>query len=143
MDMTDTKARRRARPRPEQHHPNQPRPGQPRPDLGPERTWHDHRDLPIAGTQPQRSSSAGDVVLAYLRLQVHALKSLEPMVRADEFDAVHQMRVATRRLRAAFRSFGQVIPCSDSERLAGELSACKRLRARLGSGLPAPATVSG
>ncbi len=147
VNTTDTKARRRARPRPEQHHPNQhhpnqhhpnqPRQGQPRqgqarpdqhrpdqhrPDQGPERAWHDHQDLPIAGTQPWRSSSAGDVVLAYLRLQVHALKSLDPMVRADEFDAVHQMRVATRRLRATLRSFGQVIPRSDGEPLAGELS---------------------
>jgi len=61
------------------------------------------------------------VVLAYLRLQAHALKSLAPMVRADEFDAVHQMRVTTRRLRASLRSFGQVIPRSDTERLAAEL----------------------
>ena len=61
------------------------------------------------------------MVLAYLRAQAGALKSLEPMVRADEFDAVHQMRVATRRLRATLRSFGQVIPRSDTERLAGEL----------------------
>src|SRR5271166_3376151 len=75
----------------------------------------------IAGTQPRRSASAGDVVLAYLRLQAAALRSLEPMVRADEFDAVHQMRITTRRLRAALRSFGQVIPRSDTERLAAEL----------------------
>ncbi len=132
VNTTDTKARHRARPRPEQHHPNQPRQGQARPDKhrpdqhrpdqGPERAWHDHQDLPIAGTQPRHSSSAGDVVLAYLRLQVHALKSLDPMVRADEFDAVHQMRVATRRLRATLRSFGQVIPRSDGEPLTGELS---------------------
>ena|SRR5271165_821457 len=75
----------------------------------------------IAGTEPQRSASAGDVVLAYLRLQAAALRSLEPMVRADEFDAVHQMRITTRRLRAALRSFGQVIPRSDTERLAAAL----------------------
>jgi len=119
VNTTQTKARRHTRddagptqrPRPEQHHPEQ----------APERAGHDHRDLPIAGTQPGRSASAGVVVLAYLRLQAHALKSLEPMVRADEFDAVHQMRVATRRLRATLRSFGQVIPRSDTEQLAGEL----------------------
>jgi len=75
----------------------------------------------IAGTRPRRDSSAGDVVLAYLRLQAHALKTLEPKVRADEFDAVHQMRVATRRLRAALRTFGHVIPRADSEHLASEL----------------------
>src|SRR5271165_4139532 len=130
-NTTQTKARRQARPRPEQHRPEQHRPEQRSPEQrspeqrsaeqGPERAWHDHRDLPIAGTQPRRSSSAGDVVLAHLRLQAHALKSLEPMVRADEFDAVHQMRVTTRRLRATLRSFGQVIPRSDTERLAAEL----------------------
>ena len=61
------------------------------------------------------------MVLAYLRVHAATLKSLEPAVRADEFDAVHQMRVATRRLRAVLRSFGPVIPRSDSQRLAGEL----------------------
>jgi CHAD domain-containing protein len=75
----------------------------------------------IAGTRPSRDSSAGDVVLAYLRTQAHTLKTLEPAVRADEFDSVHQMRVATRRLRAVLRTFGQVIPRTDSEHLAGEL----------------------
>jgi CHAD domain-containing protein len=75
----------------------------------------------IAGTQPRRASSAGDVVLAYLRTQAHTLASLEPLVRADAFDSVHQMRVATRRLRATFRSFGTVIPRADSEHAAAEL----------------------
>jgi CHAD domain-containing protein len=124
VNTTQTKARRHTRddagptqrPRLEQHHPEQHHPEQ-----GSERDGQDRRNLPIAGTQPRRSASAGVVVLAYLRLQAHALKSLEPMVRADEFDAVHQMRVATRRLRATLRSFGQVIPRSDTERLAGEL----------------------
>ena len=88
---------------------------------GPGRAWHEHRDLPVAGSRPRRSASAGNVVLAYLRLQAHELRSLEPMARADTPDAVHQMRVATRRLRATLRSFGQVIPRSDTERLAGEL----------------------
>src|SRR5271168_3295702 len=75
----------------------------------------------ITGTRPPRDSSAGDVVLAYLRIQAHTLKTLEPAVRADEFDSVHQMRVATRRLRAVLRTFGQVIPRTDSEHLAAEL----------------------
>jgi len=75
----------------------------------------------IAGTRPRRSSSAGEVVLAYLRQQAHALRSLEPMVRADEFDSVHQMRVASRRLRSTLRSFGTVISRSDAKHLAAEL----------------------
>ena len=79
------------------------------------------RPAVIAGTEPPRDSSAGDMVLAYLRIHAHALKTLEPRVRADEFDSVHQMRVASRRLRATLRTYRQVIPRTDSEHLAGEL----------------------
>ena len=75
VNTTQTKARRHARPRPEQHRPEQHGTEQRRPEQGPERAWHDHRDLAIAGTQPRRSSSAGDVVLAYLRLQADARKT--------------------------------------------------------------------
>src|SRR6267154_1259244 len=53
---------------------------------------------PVAGSRPK--PSAADVVKAYLKVQVASLRSLEPKVRADEFDSVHQMRVTTRRLRA-------------------------------------------
>jgi CHAD domain-containing protein len=80
--------------------------------------------LPVAaqvGTKPSHSSSAGEALQAYLRRQVAVLSSLEPKVRADEFDAVHQMRVATRRLRAVLRSFGDVIPRSRTQMVADEL----------------------
>src|SRR5215467_9104098 len=50
---------------------------------------------PIAGSKPKPSASAAEVVQAYLKIQVATLRSLEPKVRADEFDSVHQMRVAT------------------------------------------------
>jgi CHAD domain-containing protein len=79
------------------------------------------RQTVIAGTRPRPSSSASDAVLAYLRTQAHALTSLEPRARADEFDSVHQMRVAVRRLRATLRTFDQVISVTDSEHLDGEL----------------------
>jgi len=87
----------------------------------PERAWHDHRDLPVAGTRPAPSASAAEVLTAYIKVQVAALRSLEPKVRADEFDSVHQMRVATRRLRATLRSFGKVIPRSATGKVAAEL----------------------
>jgi CHAD domain-containing protein len=79
------------------------------------------RPVPVAGTRPRPSASAAEVVTAYLKAQVAALRSLEPQVRADEFDSVHQMRVATRRLRATLRSFGQVIPRSQTSEVAAEL----------------------
>lgn len=49
--------------------------------------------------------SAGAIVLAYLRDQVDHLKEHDPKVRVDEEDAVHQMRVASRRLRSALATF--------------------------------------
>jgi len=76
---------------------------------------------PIAGSRPKPSASAAEVVQAYLKVQVAKLRSLEPEVRADEFDSVHQMRVATRRLRATLRSFGMVIPRPATAKVAGEL----------------------
>src|SRR2546429_2931778 len=76
---------------------------------------------PIAGTRPKPSASAADVVKAHLKVQVATLRSLEPKVRADEFDSVHQMRVTTRRLRATLRSFGTVIPRSATRKVAAEL----------------------
>jgi CHAD domain-containing protein len=79
------------------------------------------RPAPIAGSRPKPSASAAEVVQAYLKVQVATLRSLEPKVRADEFDSVHQMRVATRRLRATLRSFGMVIPRPATAKVAGEL----------------------
>jgi CHAD domain-containing protein len=68
-----------------------------------------------------RRSSAGDVVLAYLREQVTALKRHDPGVRRDEHDAVHQMRVATRRLRSALQAYGKVVDRERTRALTDEL----------------------
>jgi CHAD domain-containing protein len=76
---------------------------------------------PASTRSPAPSSPAGEVVLAYLTAQAGLLKSLDPMVRRDEPDSVHQMRIATRRLRSTLRSFRQVIRGKDTGRLAGEL----------------------
>jgi len=54
-----------------------------------------------------------------LRAQADKLAALEPAVRADEPDAVHQMRVAARTLRANLRTFADVLP--DSGTLPEEL----------------------
>ena len=79
----------------------------PRPTGGPPRNGQRrHRPQP---------ASAGEVVLAYLREHGARLKSLDPLVRADEPDAVHQMRVTARRLRSTLQSFGKVIPRSGTE----------------------------
>src|SRR5262245_44331743 len=53
--------------------------------------------------------SAGAALHAYLRTQVETLLSYDGRVRVDEPDAVHQMRVATRRLRSALREFAELL----------------------------------
>ena len=67
-----------------------------------------------------RKSQAGDVVSAYIDAQAARLKALDPAVRRDEPDAIHQMRVTTRRLRAALQAFPMVVP-EPTARLRGEL----------------------
>jgi CHAD domain-containing protein len=67
------------------------------------------------------SASAGEVIGAYLRSQAERLKSLDPKVRRAEPDSVHQMRVASRRLRSALRSFGAVVGRPETDHLAAEL----------------------
>jgi CHAD domain-containing protein len=67
------------------------------------------------------SSPANQVVVAYLRNQAQALVALDPMVRRDLPDTVHQMRIATRRLRSTLRTFGAVVGGADAARLADEL----------------------
>jgi CHAD domain-containing protein len=66
-------------------------------------------------------ATAADVVTAYLREHASALLALDPMVRRREPDAVHKMRVATRRLRSTLQSFGMVVRTEDSEQAGREL----------------------
>ncbi len=49
--------------------------------------------------------AAGDVAHEYLSAQFAQLTAMDPRVRLNHEDAVHQMRVATRRLRTALASF--------------------------------------
>src|SRR5258705_4764946 len=78
---------------------------------------------PAANGQARRHqppTSAGDIVPAYLRRQAARLASLDPLVRMDEPDSVHQMRVTTRRLRSTLQSFGEGIPRSGTEEILAE-----------------------
>ncbi|MEU6815019.1 CYTH and CHAD domain-containing protein [Streptomyces sp. NPDC046860] len=65
--------------------------------------------------------TAGDHVLAYLREQREAILARDPGVRRDLPDSVHQMRVATRRMRSAFRGFGSVLDRDATAPVAAEL----------------------
>jgi CHAD domain-containing protein len=87
---------------------------------------------PLAAPGPPpltRHSPAVEVVLAYVRDQVAAICRYDPRVRRDEPDAVHQMRVATRRARSALQAFGGVIDRDMTRPLCAEL---KWLAAELG-----------
>ncbi|KAA9153172.1 CYTH and CHAD domain-containing protein [Amycolatopsis acidicola] len=68
-----------------------------------------------------RGSTAGEVVLAYLRDQVDAVRRWDIGVRKQEEDAVHQLRVSLRRLRSALRSFRRVLDRGRTRELADEL----------------------
>ncbi len=64
-------------------------------------------------------SPAAQAVLAYLGDQVVAVRTLDPLVREETPDSVHQMRVATRRLRSTLTTFDRVLRADD--RLGDEL----------------------
>jgi CHAD domain-containing protein len=68
----------------------------------------DPRDLPPSATE----TKAAAALLAHLDEQVTALVTHEPGARAGDVEAVHKMRVATRRLRSALATFR---PCFDRE----------------------------
>ncbi|HEX7305991.1 CHAD domain-containing protein, partial [Lentzea sp.] len=68
-----------------------------------------------------KKSTAGEVVLAYLHEQRAALQNQDPRVRTNEHDAVHQMRVATRRMRSALQAYGKIIDREATRALTDEL----------------------
>jgi CHAD domain-containing protein len=76
------------------------------------------------------NSTAGAHVLAYARRQLRALIELDPAVRREQPDAVHQMRVATRRLRSCFRTYAAVWDPDATQPLDDEL---RWLAAELGA----------
>ncbi|MEU6606740.1 CYTH and CHAD domain-containing protein [Streptomyces shenzhenensis] len=84
---------------------------------------------PARPTAPAEPVTAGDHVLAYIRAQRDAIIELDPAVRRDEYDSVHRMRVATRRMRSAFRSYGKVLDRTVTDPVGDEL---KWLAAELG-----------
>jgi CHAD domain-containing protein len=73
-----------------------------------------------AGPEPAEGS-AGAALLAYVREQAAALVAQDPLVRADAHDAVHQMRVACRRLRAVLAALRPVVDAEAVEPVRAEL----------------------
>ncbi len=95
----------------------------------------DGADRHAAGASTARFSgkprTAADLVLDYAATQVRAITALDPAVRRDLPDSVHQMRVATRRLRSTFRSYAKVLDRAVTDPIGDEL---KWLAGELGVG---------
>ena len=66
--------------------------------------------------------TAADVVLDYLSAQLGTLQQLEPGVLADQPDAVHRSRVATRRMRSALATFEPLFATATVRALRAELA---------------------
>ena len=65
--------------------------------------------------------SAGDSVLAHLAEQVAELVARDPHARRDVPDALHKMRVATRRLRSALATFRPLLDRATTDPVRDEL----------------------
>lgn len=70
---------------------------------------------------PGKKAAAGETVVAYLRKHYDALVHQDLRVRQDADDAVHQLRVAARRLRSALRVYDRVVDGARTTRVREEL----------------------
>jgi CHAD domain-containing protein len=59
--------------------------------------------------------------MAYIGTQAARLKALDPLVRKNAPDAVHQMRVASRRLRSTLQAYPAILPKPATQHLRDEL----------------------
>ncbi len=78
---------------------------------------------PWWGRRPPTSgkATAGGVLLAHLQGQVDELVARDPQVRRDLPDALHKMRVATRRLRSALQTFRPLLDRTATDPVRDEL----------------------
>lgn len=78
---------------------------------------------PWWGRRPASSgkATAGGVLVAHLAEQVGELVARDPQVRRDQPDALHKMRVATRRLRSALQTFRPLLDRTRTDPLRDEL----------------------
>ncbi|MFG3494116.1 CHAD domain-containing protein [Streptomyces sp. NPDC047928] len=106
-----------------------------RPAAAPSKLARALTETGAAPTPPRRPDAgaadhtAGGHILRYLREQADALLTYDAAVRRDLPDSVHRMRVATRRLRSAFRTYKRVLDRTATDPVADEL---KWLAAELG-----------
>src|SRR4051812_22163100 len=78
----------------------------------------------VAGPVPQdrEPTDAGEFVLGALARQIAALQAADVLLRTDQPDAVHQIRVAARRLRSTLSAFRGVLDRAATGPIRDELS---------------------
>lgn len=80
-------------------------------------------DHPAPSTAPAPRSAGRRAVVDYVAAQRDAVVGYDPEVRLGDAEAVHKMRVATRRLRSTLRTFAPLLDASegDLDRLHDEI----------------------
>lgn len=76
---------------------------------------------PVRPPEPGKKSPAAEVIQLRLLTQVTALRRLDPFVRYDAPEAVHDLRVSVRRLRHALASYRDFLDPQQTEPLREEL----------------------
>jgi CHAD domain-containing protein len=76
---------------------------------------------PLPRQRAGRRGSAGAVLMDYIGRQVDRIAAEELRVRRDQPDAVHQMRVASRRLRSALKAYRDVLDRKRTDPIADGL----------------------
>jgi CHAD domain-containing protein len=81
------------------------------------------------GPPSREYRTAGDVVTSYVAEQLETMLRYDPRVRRAEYDSVHKMRVAVRRIRSILRSAARLL---DPGRIPGLEAELKWLAGELG-----------
>ena len=87
------------------------------------RALGDRRPATVASEERPEHPDVEDLVRGYLVQETDRLKSHDYGVRVHEHDAIHQMRVAARRLRTVLSTYRSLLPEGRSDELRGELKA--------------------
>lgn len=92
-----------------------------RPASGPSKLARVLDVAPPAVAEPSSDMSAGEVLVEYVAGQLARIRDHDGPVRDDAEDAVHQMRVGTRRLRSVLATYRPVLEPDAAEPLRAEL----------------------
>ncbi|MEO9327526.1 CYTH and CHAD domain-containing protein [Gordonia aurantiaca] len=81
----------------------------------------------VHGPRLSKRPTALELVVTDIALHRNSLIAYDPLVREDAEDAVHQMRVACRRLRSVLSGFPTVLDAERTAHVSGELKLLARI----------------